>query len=92
MRGLFLVLSRRRRRRRVLASVPQAPLAPPLPPNGGLPLPLPLGAGLLIEAALTQLGVEAGPLNLPLETAQSPVEALVVLDDDFQTDHAPFRR
>jgi hypothetical protein len=81
-----------RREEAVLALRPRAPLAPTLPPDGGLSLPLPLGAGLLIETALTELGIQTRPLNLPLEPAKSPVEALVVLDDNFQTDHAPFRR
>jgi len=69
---------------------PLAPLAPPFSPNRSFPLTLPLGAGLLVEAPLPELGVEAGPLNLPLETAQRPIEAFVVLDENFQTDHAPF--
>ena len=69
---------------------PLPPLPPPLPSNGGFPLSLPLSARLLVEAALAELGIKAGPLNLPLETAEGPVEAFVVLDENFQTDHAPF--
>ena len=76
----------------VLALGPRASLPPSLPPDGRLSLPLPLSAGLLIEATLTEFRVEAGPLDFSFEPAKSPVEALVVLDDDFQTDHAPFVR
>ena len=75
----------------VPGSVPQAPLPAPLPPDRRLALPLSLGTGLLVEATLPKLGVETGPLDLSLETAKGPIEALVVLDDNFQTDHAPFR-
>ena len=66
------------------------PLPPPLPSDRSFPLPLPLGAGLLIEPPLPKLGIEPGPLNFPLEPAEGPVEAFVVLDENFQTDHAPF--
>jgi hypothetical protein len=55
-----------------------------LPADGGLALPLALRAGLLVEPTLTELGIEARALNLTLETAERPIEALVVLDDDFQ--------
>jgi hypothetical protein len=71
---------------------PRAALPSPLTPDGGLTLPLPLGAGLFIETAFPEFRVEAGPLHFPLEPAEGPIEALIVLDDDFQTDHAPFRR
>ena len=67
-----------------------APLPPSLPPNRRFPLPLPLGAGLLVEPPLPEFGIEAGPLDLSLEPAKCPVETFVVLDEDFQTDHAPF--
>ena len=46
--------------------------------------PLALRAGLLVEAALPQLGVESRPLDLALEAAQGPLEAFVLLNDDFQ--------
>jgi hypothetical protein len=49
-----------------------------------------LGAGLLVEAAFPELGIEPGPLHFPLEPTECPVEAFVVLDENFQTDHAPF--
>lgn len=71
--------------------MPQAALPPPLPADGRLPLSLALGAGLFVKASLPKLGVKAGTLNFPLEASEGPIEALVVLDDDFQTDHAPFR-
>ena len=57
-----------------------------LTPNRSLALPLPLCARLLVEAALAELGIEARPLDLALETAQGPVEAFVLLNDDFQED------
>jgi len=69
---------------------PRTPLTPTFPPNRGFPLPLPLGTGLLIEPTLPKLGIEAGSLNFSLEPAECPVEAFVVLDENFQTDHAPF--
>ena len=71
---------------------PLASLAPTFPSDSGFPLPLSLGAGLLIEPALPKLGVEPGSLNFSLEPAECPVEAFVVLDENFQTDHAPFGR
>ena len=64
-------------------------LPPPLPTNGSLSLALSLGAGLLVETTLPQLGVETGTLDLALEPAQCPLEALIVMYDDFQSDHAP---
>jgi hypothetical protein len=70
--------------------VAQTPLPPPLSTDGGFFLPLALGAGLLIETTLPELRVEAGALDLPLEPAKSPVEAFVILDNHFQTDHTPF--
>jgi hypothetical protein len=69
---------------------PLAPLPSPLSPNGSFPLPLPLSTGLLVEAPLPKLGIEAGPLDLSLETPQCPIEAFVVLNENFQTDHTPF--
>jgi len=60
------------------------PLAPALPANRGFALSLLLGAGLLVEAALPELGVEPRSLNLPLELPESSLEALAVLHDDFQ--------
>lgn len=76
------VLERSRRR-----SGPLAPLTPPLAPDRGLALPLPLRARLLVIAALPEFGIQARPLHLPLEAAQRAIEALVVLYDDFQDDH-----
>ena len=55
-----------------------------LTPDRGFTLPLPLSARLLVEAALAELGVQAGPLNLPLEAAQGSVEAFVLLNENFQ--------
>jgi hypothetical protein len=72
------------------ASVAQPTLPPPFPTDSGLFLPLALGAGLLIETTLPELRVEAGALDLPLEPAKSPVEAFVILNNHFQTDHTPF--
>ena len=72
-------------------SGPLAALPAAFATDGRFLLPLPLSAGLLVEAALPELGVEAGPLDFPLEPAESPVEAFIVLDDDFQADHAPLK-
>ena len=66
-----------------------ASLAPALAANRGFPLPLALRAGLLVKASLPELGVEAGALHLPLETPERTLEALVVLDDYFQSRLAP---
>jgi len=55
--------------------------------NRGLLLPLPLGAGLLVEATLAELGVETGTPDLTLEAAQRTLEAFVFLNLDFQLDH-----
>ncbi len=66
------------------------PLPPSLPPNSRFLLPLPLGAGLLVEPPFPKLGIEPGSLDLSLEPAKCPVETFVILDEDFQTDHAPF--
>ena len=71
---------------------PRPPLPSPFPPDSGFTLPLPLGAGLLIEPAFPKLGIEPGSLHFSLEPAECPVEAFVVLDENFQTDHAPFSR
>ena len=70
---------------RTLGALPA--LTPTLATNRGLTLPLPLGARLLVVATLTKLRIEARALHFPLEAAQSAVEALVVLYDDFQDDH-----
>jgi len=64
-----------------------AALTATLTANRGLLLPLPLRARLLVEATLAELGIEAGPLHLSLETAQGSLEAFVFLDLDFQEDH-----
>jgi len=76
----------------VRASGSQASLPPSFTPNGRLALPLPLSAGLFIKTTLPELGIEAGSLNFSFEPTECPIEALVVLDDDFQTNHAPFKR
>lgn len=70
-----------------LRALPTLPA--PLTTDGGFPLPLALGTGLLVVPALAQFGIETGALHLPLEAAQRAVETLVVLNDDFQDDHAP---
>jgi len=67
-----------------------APLPSPLTADGGFSLPFPLCTGLFVETTFPELRVEPGPLYLPLEPAQCTVEAFVVLDENFQTDHAPF--
>lgn len=66
-----------------------AALTPALAADRRFALPLALGAGLLVEAALAELGVEPRPLDLALEAPQGPLEALVVLDGHFQGNHAP---
>lgn len=74
-----------------LATGTIVPTVPPaLTPNGGFLLPLPLGAGLLIEAPLPQLGIESGTLNLPLELPEGPLEVLPLLHDHFQSNHRPW--
>lgn len=73
----------------VPALAPSAALAAALATDRGLALPLALGAGLLVVAALAELGVEPGTLHLTLEPAQGAVETLVVLDDDFQAAPPP---
>ncbi len=78
--------SRTRRHPGRLSLATRSALPPALSTNGGFPLPLALGAGLLVEAALTQLGVESRPLDFSLEPAKGPFEALVLLNDDFQTE------
>jgi len=64
-----------------------ATLSAALATDGGFFLPLPLCTRLLIEPALTQLRVQAGALNLPLEATERAVETFVVLYDDFQDGH-----
>lgn len=67
-------------------ALPTGPaLPPPLPADGCFSLPLALRAWLLVEAALPQLGIESRPLNFAFEAAEGPLEALVLLNDDFQT-------
>ena len=53
-------------------------------PDGGLALPLSLSAGLLVVAALPQLGVKTGALHFALEAPQRAIETFIVLNDDFQ--------
>ncbi len=67
-------------------------LTPTLTANRRLALPLPLGAGLLVEAALPKLGIESRPLHFALETTQCTLKALVVLNGHFQRNHAPQQR
>jgi uncharacterized membrane protein len=64
-------------------------LAPAFATNSRFTLPLSLGARLLVVTTLAQLGIETRTLHLSFETAQRTVEALVILDDYFQDDHAP---
>jgi len=64
-------------------------LASALTTNRGFTLPFTLGARLLIVPTLAQFGVKARTLHLTLEAPQCAVEALVILDDHFQDDHAP---
>ena len=54
------------------------------PTNGGLPLPFPLCAGLFVETPLTQFRIQTGTLDFPLKTSESPFEAFILLNDDFQ--------
>ncbi len=70
-------------------AAPGAALAPALPTYGSLTLTLALGARLLVEPALPELGIEPGPLDLTLEATERPLEALVFLDRYFQGDHRP---
>jgi len=66
------------------ASAADATLTTTFPTNRRFPLTLALGTGLLVVPPLAKLGVETGPLHLALEPAKRAVEALVVLNDDFQ--------
>ena len=72
-----------------LAASSGATLTSPLPTNGGLALTLALGARLLVEPTLPELGVETGPLDLPLEATKRSLEAFVVLNRNYQLDHRP---
>ncbi len=67
-----------------LAPLEAATLPASLTPDGRFPLPLTLGARLLVEPALTQLRVQSRALDLALESTQGAVEAFVLLDDYFQ--------
>jgi hypothetical protein len=64
-------------------------LATSLATNGGFALPLPLGAGLLVEATLAKLRIQSRALNFSLEPAQGAIETFVISDDDFQDYHTP---
>ena len=66
-----------------------AALTPPLPTDGSFTLPFLLGAGLFVKTAFAELGIETGALDLPLEAAQRPLEALVVLNCHFRKDLTP---
>jgi hypothetical protein len=87
-RALSAVVSPVESLRTVLS--PHTPLPPPLSADRGLALALPLGAGLLVEPALSELRVETRTLDFALEPAQCPLETLVVMYHDFQGDHAPY--
>lgn len=71
----------------LLATDRRTALPTTLATDRGLTLPLPLCAGLLIETALAELGIQAGTLNLTLEATQRPLETLVVLNLNVQTYH-----
>ena len=51
---------------------------------GGLALPLPLGARLLIEAALPEFRVEPRSLHFTLKPTERSLKALIVLNGYFQ--------
>ena len=53
-------------------------------PNGSVHLPLPALARLLVVPVLAEIGENAGLLALLLEALESPLEILVVVDDDFR--------
>ena len=72
-----------------LAASCGATLTLPIPTYGGLAVTLALGARLLVEPALPELGVETGTLDLPLEATQRALEAFVVLNRNFQLNHRP---
>jgi hypothetical protein len=55
--------------------------------NGGVHLPLPAFARLLVVAVLAKIRENTRLLALLLEALESPLEVLIVVDDDFrQTD------
>jgi hypothetical protein len=55
--------------------------------DGGVHLPLPAFARLLVMAVLAQVRKDPGLLALLLEALESPLEVLIFVDDDFrQTD------
>jgi hypothetical protein len=62
-----------------------------LTPDGGLALPLSLGAGLLVVPALPQLGVQTGALHLALEAPERAIETFIVLNYDFQDDQTSLK-
>lgn len=66
-------------------------LASPLPPNCCFAFPFALCGRLLVEPALPKLGIEPRALNLPLEAAQSAIEAFVVLNRNFHRYHTPHK-
>ena len=68
---------------------PVATLTPALATNRRFALPFALRARLFVVPALAQFGIETRALHLALEAPQCTVEALVILDDYFQDDHAP---
>jgi len=59
-------------------------LAAAFTPDRGFPLPLSLSARLLVETPLSELGVEAGTLNLPLELPKGSIKTLSIVYDHFQ--------
>jgi hypothetical protein len=58
--------------------------APAVLADGGVHLPLPLLARLLEVAVLAEIRQDPGLLALLLETLERPLEALVIMDDDFR--------
>jgi hypothetical protein len=52
--------------------------------DGGIHLPLPLFARLLEVTVLAKIGQDSGLLTLLLEALERPLEALVIVNDDFR--------
>jgi len=52
--------------------------------NGGVHLPLPTLARLLVVPVLAKVRENAGLLALLLEALEGPLEILIVVDDDFR--------
>jgi hypothetical protein len=58
--------------------------APAVLADGGDHFPLPLFARLLEVTELAKIGQDPGLLALFLEALERPLEALVIVDDDFR--------